>query len=116
MRNFIQRVCCLALLSVRLNDSFGFVSPVSRQRKASALSLVLTDIPQPTSSTIIAPASFDQHVSITTSSINDGLRSFVAQDPTNTIMSSTSVLSLKDRPPPPTAEEIAAKKRNFNLW
>eukprot|EP00980_Cylindrotheca_fusiformis_P020837 scaffold7832_cov103-Cylindrotheca_fusiformis.AAC.4 len=30
--------------------------------------------------------------------------------------SSTLSLSLKERPPPPTAEELAAKKRNFNLW
>ena len=30
--------------------------------------------------------------------------------------SSSNVLSLKDRPPPPTAEEIAAKQRNFNFW
>lgn len=29
---------------------------------------------------------------------------------------SSNLLSLKDRPPPPTAEEIAAKKANFNLW
>jgi hypothetical protein len=31
-------------------------------------------------------------------------------------MTSTNVLSLKERPPPPTPEEIAAKKRTFNLW
>jgi hypothetical protein len=30
--------------------------------------------------------------------------------------SSSNLVSLKDRPPPPTAEEIAAKKANFNLW
>lgn len=30
--------------------------------------------------------------------------------------SSTISLSLKDRPPPPTPEELALKKRNFNLW
>lgn len=30
--------------------------------------------------------------------------------------SSTLSLSLKERPPPPTVEELAEKKRNFNLW
>lgn len=30
--------------------------------------------------------------------------------------SSSTLVSLKDRPPPPTPEEIAAKKANFNLW
>ena len=35
----------------------------------------------------------------------------------STSLESSSVqLSLKERPPPPTPEEIARKKRNFNLW
>ncbi len=44
------------------------------------------------------------------SSVNQYLTSTSALD------SSTNMLSLKERPPPPTAEEIAAKKRNFNFW
>ncbi|KAL7539136.1 hypothetical protein ACHAXR_012447 [Thalassiosira sp. AJA248-18] len=72
------------------------------------------NVPPPASS-VIAPASFD--ASITTSSpMNDGIGRFVAQEPSSAIMTSTNVLSLKDRPPPPTPEELAAKKANFNLW
>lgn len=37
-------------------------------------------------------------------------------NPTTALESSSNVVSLKERPPPPTAEEIAEKKRNFNLW
>lgn len=39
-----------------------------------------------------------------------------AQSENDPMNSNTFMLSLKDRPPPPTAEELAAKKRNFNLW
>jgi hypothetical protein len=54
-----------------------------------------------------------------TSPMEDGIRSYYDKmmTPVGFDQSSTSMtLSLKDRPPPPTAEEIAAKKRNFNLW
>jgi hypothetical protein len=81
------------------------------------LSIALTDVPPPASSAVvIAPVSFDQHMSITTSSINSGIGRFIAHDSSTAIMSSTNVLSLKERPPPPTAEEIAQKKLNFNIW
>ena len=48
--------------------------------------------------------------------ISDGIGRFLAQEPSSAILTSTNVLSLKDRPPPPTEEEIAAKKKTFNLW
>eukprot|EP00571_Detonula_confervacea_P008860 CAMPEP_0172324890 /NCGR_PEP_ID=MMETSP1058-20130122/52575_1 /TAXON_ID=83371 /ORGANISM="Detonula confervacea, Strain CCMP 353" /LENGTH=132 /DNA_ID=CAMNT_0013041303 /DNA_START=127 /DNA_END=525 /DNA_ORIENTATION=+ len=100
----------LSFLAVAANVS-GFVSPLARGSKTS-LSMVM-DAPPAVSSVIV---SFDQQSPITTSSsLNDGIGRFIAQEP-STILSSTNVLSLKDRPPPPTAEEIAQKKLNFNLW
>ena len=45
--------------------------------------------------------------------IGDGIQKYASN--ANALESSTVSLSLKDRPPPPTAEEIAAKKRNFNV-
>jgi hypothetical protein len=45
-------------------------------------------------------------------SLQDGLSNYLSSP---AIESSTLSLSLKDRPPPPTAEEIAAKKANFNI-
>ena len=81
------------------------------------------DAPTPqAASAIISPISFDQQQAITTTSssayLNDGVGRFITQgdDSTSAIMTSTNVLSLKDRPPPPTPEEIAAKKATFNLW
>jgi hypothetical protein len=50
----------------------------------------------------------------TSSSLDQGINRYLSQEPT--ILTSSQVLSLKERPPPPTAEEIAAKKRTFNLW
>lgn len=47
------------------------------------------------------------------SPLQDGIRNYVASPFTE---STSMTLSLKERPPPPTAEELAAKKRNFNLW
>ena len=48
------------------------------------------------------------------SAMNNGIEKFISQE--SSIMTSTELLSLKDRPPPPTPEEIAAKKATFNLW
>mmetsp|Transcript_7505 Transcript_7505/g.18396 ORF Transcript_7505/g.18396 Transcript_7505/m.18396 type:complete len:119 (-) Transcript_7505:2463-2819(-) len=48
-----------------------------------------------------------------TSPLQNGVHNYLA----SSFEESTSMtLSLKERPPPPTAEELAAKKRNFNLW
>ena len=114
MKGYILLV--LSFLSVAVHVS-GFVNPLSRHCKTSSMSMALMDVPLPASSAVIAPISFDQQMFTTTSSsINDGIGRFIAQEPSNAIMSSTNVLSLKDRPPPPTAEELAAKKVNFNLW
>ena len=46
------------------------------------------------------PTSFNQYLTKVPSSLD----------------SASTVVSLKERPPPPTAEEIAAKKANFNFW
>jgi hypothetical protein len=49
------------------------------------------------------------------SMINDGVCSYAQSLPSALEESSTVTLSLKERPPPPTKEELEAKKRNFNL-
>lgn len=53
-----------------------------------------------TVSQIQQPTSFNSYLDLSESSLN----------------SASNVVALQDRKPPPTAEEIAAKKRNFNLW
>ena len=47
-----------------------------------------------------------------TSNLQQGIQNYLESP----LESSTMALSLKDRPPPPTKEEIAAKQRNFNFW
>ena len=108
---FILSVLVLAAVHVS-----GFVSPTSR-RSTTSLSLAVMDAPQQQPATII---SLDQQQSPIASSsyLNNGIGKFISQgdESTSSIMTSTNVLSLKDRPPPPTAEEIAAKQKTFNLW
>jgi hypothetical protein len=53
----------------------------------------------PTVSQLQQPTSFNNYLSTESS-----------------ISSASNVVALKDRKPPPTKDEIAAKKRNFNLW
>lgn len=53
-----------------------------------------------TVSQIQQPTSFNSYLDLSESSLN----------------SASNVVALQERKPPPTAEEIAAKKRNFNLW
>lgn len=104
----------LSFLSVALYVATGFVNPLAR-RSPTCLSAVM-DAPQPAASAV-APASLNQQAPVTGASpLNDGIGRFISDEPSSAIMTSTNVLSLKDRPPPPTPEEIAAKKRTFNLW
>jgi len=51
---------------------------------------------------------------LSTNTLETSVQSFLQAN--NPIDSSTMTVSLKERPPPPTKEEIEAKKRNFNLW
>ena len=97
----------LAVLSLSATVSC-FVSPAAGRSKSMTLSMMMDQAPivaEPASE--ISPLSYN-------SAMNNGIGNFIAQD--SSIMTSTELLSLKDRPPPPTPEEIAAKKRTFNLW
>ena len=121
MNSYFFVISLLFLVAAHVS---GFVSPKAG-RSDSSLSLAVMDAPtQQAASSIIAPISFDQHqaaITTTTSSsayLNDGVGRFISQgdESSSAIMTSTNVLSLKERPPPPTPEEIAAKKATFNLW
>lgn len=98
----------LALLSLSATVSC-FVSPTAAGRsKSIKLSMMMDQAP-----IVVEPASEIGPMSYN-SALNNGIGKFISQD--SSIMTSTELLSLKDRPPPPTPEEIAAKKRTFNLW
>jgi hypothetical protein len=98
----------LALLSLSASVSC-FVSPAASGRsKSIKLSMMMDQAP-----IVVEPASEMGPLSYN-SALNNGIGNFISQD--SSIMTSTELLSLKDRPPPPTPEEIAAKKATFNLW
>ena len=84
----------------------SFISP-SPAHCTSSLKMAL-DTP------IIISESPSTTITSTSTSLSQGISNYLSDE--STIMSSSQVISLKDRPPPPTAEEIAAKKRTFNLW
>ena len=99
----------LALLALSASVS-SFVSPTGASRSKSIQLAMMDQAPVVVeSATEISPVSYN-------SAMNDGIGRFIMSSQDSSIMTSTELLSLKDRPPPPTAEEIAAKKRTFNLW
>ena len=80
----------------------------------SASAFVIPDAPIVTAPpAIVVSTNAIQDQAPRTSPLQDGVRNYVASSFEE---STTMTLSLKDRPPPPTKEELAAKKRNFNLW
>jgi len=70
---------------------------------------------QPSIALVITQDAQQQLLQDRSSPLQDGVREYLSPS-TLEKSATTMTLSLKDRPPPPTAEEIAAKKRNFNLW
>ncbi len=80
----------------------------------SVSAFVIPDVPTVTvPPAIVVSNDAILHQASQTSALQDGIRDYVASSFEE---STTMTLSLKDRPPPPTKEELAAKKRNFNLW
>ena len=109
MNSYIFLLSCLLAVA----NVSGFVSPASR-RSTTSLSLTAMDVPP---AIIATPQSQQQQLASPSTSLNNGIGNFISNgNDESAILTSTNVLSLKDRPPPPTAEEIAAKKRTFNLW
>ena len=113
-RSFLFLAVCLSMAA----SASCFLSP-SFHRPKSSLAMVMDQAPPAiiTESIVFNPHRSNSYSSAS-SSINDGINRFITGDESSTsaIMTSTNVLSLKERPPPPTPEEIAAKKRTFNLW
>ena len=103
---------CLALLALSaLVGSLAVVTafaPTTNQHTArsSALNAVPT--------VDVATVQLQQPVSLQQqqSALQGGIQSYMASTVED---SSTLTVSLKERPPPPTKEELEAKKRNFNL-
>lgn len=96
----------LAIASTR---AFAPAAPAAnrRQQSVSSLSMALVSPPPPP---VVQNVAMDTTVTTTTTSpLTSGIDSFLAESP------SSNLVALKERKVP-TAEELAAKKRNFNLW
>jgi hypothetical protein len=103
----------LFLLSLATVSAFVVQPRAIVSKNGVAMSMIMTDAPvsapeAPIVSRAMEGTNYLEQQKAT--SFNQFLTS------TSSIESSTSLVSLKDRPPPPTAEEIAAKKANFNFW
>ena len=100
----------LVLLCMAMSAT-SFVGPSQGASAKTFLAMYSTDAPPAAVATTAASTSNYR----VTSSMNDGIGRYLALDTgsSSSITSSTNVLSLKDRPPPPTPEEIAEKKRTF---
>lgn len=80
----------------------------------SVSAFVIPDVPVATvQPAVVLTKNAIQHQVPQPSLLKDGIRNYVASPFKE---STTLTVSLKDRPPPPTKEELEAKKRNFNLW
>lgn len=102
----------LIFLYLSLLIAASAFAPISRQNaRTSALHFAV--LPPPLEVNANAQ---QQTAAIQSSSmvLQDGIQQFMSAS--SPIESSTLSLSLKERPPPPTAEEIAQKKATFNFW
>ena len=104
---------CLALLA--LSALFGSLAvvtafaPTTHQHTARSSALNAVPTVDVASVQLQQPVSLQQQQQ---SALQGGIQSYMASTVED---SSTLTVSLKERPPPPTKEELEAKKRNFNL-
>mmetsp|Transcript_828 Transcript_828/g.1290 ORF Transcript_828/g.1290 Transcript_828/m.1290 type:complete len:130 (+) Transcript_828:97-486(+) len=98
--------CIIALLSI--TSALAFVQPSNTFTTSSRTFMTVNDVPpaQPTAAVIINYKAIPSPVN-SQSSLSQGTSKFLD--------SSSNVVSVQEYRKP-TAEEIAAKKRNFNLW
>jgi hypothetical protein len=105
-------------LFISLAVTSAFVVQPQVKKYGSSISMVMPDTPAVSvdmeqASSVVASKGFEASNYLgqqKLASVNNFLK------PSTSLESSSNVVSLKERPPPPTAEEIEAKKRNFNLW
>ncbi|KAG7343310.1 hypothetical protein IV203_021255 [Nitzschia inconspicua] len=90
----------------------GRMTSRSKTQSTTSFSAIPVDIAHVEMTTQLAVPTMQQQQS----ALTDGVRNYVNNLPSKFGETSSMTVSLKDRPPPPTKEELAAKKRNFNLW
>merc|ERR1719343_1408742 len=103
-------------LSFFFSSCSAFSVVNSSQRRSSSLAMMTpADVAPPATETIfVADTMSSMNSKLSASALNNGIQSYISQQPTSS-ESSTLTVALKERKIP-TKEEIAAKKRNFNFW
>ena len=103
-------------------SGFAIQVPASASAANIAVPVPVTQIanvPTLTTNFETTPTSFNTYIqesaSVSASAYDSSAYDSSSSASSSAISSSTQTLSLKERVPP-TAEEIAAKKRNFNFW
>ena len=82
--------------------------PAANRRQGVSLSMAIVSPPPPPPSVNHVMIDPTADTTAATSSLTQGIDKFMSESP-------SQMLALQERKIP-TAEEIAAKKRNFNLW
>jgi hypothetical protein len=121
----MKSVCIVLLIALSVSSlvsAFVPSSPHNRHNnnRMNTLSMMVSmvDLPPVVVAEVVAlPASQLFFTTAGSSTVvESGIRSYLSStNAADTVQSSTLTVSLKERPPPPTKEEIEAKQRNFNV-
>lgn len=110
------RKAILSLVVVALAVSNVAAFAVTR-RSAVAKSALNMAMDMPPAPTAVSASTFSAAAAVAqTGPINDGIGRFIANIDDSALQSSSTSISLKERKPPPTKDEIAAKNRNLAWW
>jgi hypothetical protein len=108
-----RSIISIALIISLFASALAF-APLSKPINSARKTALSAFVELPPVELNVASTFVSSQASASSSALQDGLSNYLSSSPA--IESSTLSLSLKDRPPPPTAEEIAEKKANFNFW
>ena len=111
MKATSHAVLIISVVMAFLSSCLAF-TPLCTRRSNSRLSMIAIDMaPPPPQTTMVTPSSYT-HIVASADALQQNIKQWSLSSPTE---SSTTLLSVQEYYKP-TPEELAAKKRNFNLW
>ena len=115
--SFVRICCCNLTTSITMpSRSFALLWVLSIMSVLGAVTGFAPMVPVALEVTVSSSPVLTTTTTTTTTAFTSNLQQGIQNYLESPMESSTMALSLKDRPPPPTKEEIAAKQRNFNFW
>lgn len=103
----------VVLLLLSLTAASAFVVQPQIKKYGTSVSMIMSDAPVTMNQAPVVARSIEA-INYLEQQKATSMNQYLTAS--NVIQSSSNIVSLKERPPPPTAEEIEAKKRNFNFW